>query len=294
MAEVKWIKIATDIFEDDKMLLIGEEHKEDFASIFVVWMKLLTFAGKKNNEGVFILGKNKPYTVSMFASVFGMDAGIVQTALDVFEEYGMVEKMDGVYVIPNWGKHQTMDSLEKRNAYMRDYMAKKRKCQRQRVAECDEETDDSSVNPNSKVNSKVNSKLKVNPTEEIREEEIRVDKSREDIYSGSSTADSSAKKKHKHGEFGHVMLTDDEFSKLAEDFGEDMRDKCIRFFDEYIEDKGYKSKSHNMAIRRWVVSAVLEQDAKLVKQKGTVKRGTAEDLADFYGRMQRWGEQEDE
>lgn len=68
--------------------------------------------------------------------------------------------------------------------------------------------------------------------------------------------------KHKYGEYSHVLLTDNEYSNLANSFGIELRDKAIKFLDEYIEDKGYKSKSHNMAIRRWVIDAVKEKEKK--------------------------------
>jgi hypothetical protein len=68
--------------------------------------------------------------------------------------------------------------------------------------------------------------------------------------------------KHKYGEFQKVLLTDSEFEKLADDFGFDQRDKAISFLDAYIEEKGYKSKSHNLAIRRWVMDAVKENESK--------------------------------
>lgn len=68
--------------------------------------------------------------------------------------------------------------------------------------------------------------------------------------------------KHKHGEYQHVLLTENEFERLAKDFGEDMRDKAIKFLDEYIEEKCYKSKSHNLAIRRWVIDAVKDRQKK--------------------------------
>ena len=39
MADVKWIKIVTDIFDDEKMILI--ESLPDADSIMVCWFKLL-------------------------------------------------------------------------------------------------------------------------------------------------------------------------------------------------------------------------------------------------------------
>ena len=68
--------------------------------------------------------------------------------------------------------------------------------------------------------------------------------------------------KHKHGEFKNVLLTADEFEKLADDFGSDLRDRAIAFLDAYIEEKGYKSRSHNLAIRRWVIDAVKDRKTK--------------------------------
>lgn len=61
MSDVKWIKITTDIFDDEKILLI--ESMPDADSIIVIWFKLLCLAGKMNNSGVFTLNDSLPYTV---------------------------------------------------------------------------------------------------------------------------------------------------------------------------------------------------------------------------------------
>lgn len=65
--------------------------------------------------------------------------------------------------------------------------------------------------------------------------------------------------KHKYGEYQHVLLTDDEYNRLAMDYGETLRDKAIAYLDIYIGEKDYKSKSHNLAIRRWVIDAVTRE-----------------------------------
>lgn len=70
----------------------------------------------------------------------------------------------------------------------------------------------------------------------------------------------SAEIKHKYGEYQHVMLTETELSKLKADYKN--ADELIKFLDEYIEMKGYKAKSHYMAIRKWVADAVEEQACK--------------------------------
>ena len=65
--------------------------------------------------------------------------------------------------------------------------------------------------------------------------------------------------KHKYGEYSHVLLTDAEYEKLCKDFGEVVAKNAITYLDEAIEMKGYKYKSHNLAIRKWVIDAVKKQ-----------------------------------
>lgn len=119
MADVKWIKITTDIFDDEKILLI--ESLPDSYAIITVWFKLLCLAGKQNNSGVFMMGRIA-YTDKMLATIFRMKESTVTLALRTFEEFGMIEIIDGVITIPNWGKHQNLDQLEAKKEYMRNYM----------------------------------------------------------------------------------------------------------------------------------------------------------------------------
>jgi len=68
--------------------------------------------------------------------------------------------------------------------------------------------------------------------------------------------------KKKFGEFQNVKLTDDEYLKLCTDFGQSLTEQAINYLDVFIEEKGYKSKSHYLAIRRWVFDAVKKNRAK--------------------------------
>lgn len=105
------------------------------------------------------------------------------------------------------------------------------------------------------------------PGTQVRLGKVSLGKESIEDIPGSDEPPAQPKKptKHKYGEFQKVLLTDPEFEKLAEDFGADLRDKAISFLDAYIEEKGYKSKSHNLAIRRWVMDAVKENEAKTTK-----------------------------
>ena len=104
-SDVKWIKITTDIFADEKVLMIESMPSAD--SIIVIWFKLLVLAGKQNNSGVFILNNRIAYTDEMLASIFRRDIGLVRMALRTFEQFDMIEIVDDVITLPNWGKHQT-------------------------------------------------------------------------------------------------------------------------------------------------------------------------------------------
>lgn len=128
MPDVKWIKITTDIFDDEKILMIESLPSAD--SIIVIWFKLLTFAGKQNNDGVFIMNNRIAYTDEMLASIFRRDINTVRLSLKTFEDFGMIDIIDNVITIPNWSKHQTLDAYEKKKARDRERMARKREEQR--------------------------------------------------------------------------------------------------------------------------------------------------------------------
>lgn len=124
MADVKWIKIVTDIFDDEKMLLI--ESAPDADAIIVIWFKLLCLAGKQNNGGIFMLNDKIAFTDEMLATIFRRQINTVRLALNMFERFGMIEVIDNVISIPNWEKHQSLDALEAKKLRDRAYQAKKR------------------------------------------------------------------------------------------------------------------------------------------------------------------------
>ena len=128
-SEVKWIKIVTDIFDDEKIMLI--ESMPDADAIIVIWFKLLCLAGKTNTLGVLMMNDRIPYNDEMLAHIFRRPLNTVRMALKIFEKYGMIEIINNTITIPNWGKHQQMDALEKKREYQRKLMQKRRAEQKQ-------------------------------------------------------------------------------------------------------------------------------------------------------------------
>jgi predicted phage replisome organizer len=235
MADVKWIKITTDIFDDEKILLI--ESLPDSYAIITVWFKLLCLAGKQNNSGVFMMGQIA-YTDKMLATIFRMKESTVTMALQTFEQFGMIEIIDGVITIPNWGKHQNLDQMESRKEFMRNYMREYR--EKQKALTC-------------KPNSKPNSKPNVRQAEEDIEEEIEGDIDIKDIISDSAESEPPAPKKkpvkHKYGEYKNVLLTDDELEKLKKEYPDYM--ERIERLSSYVASTGKSYKSHYATIRNW-------------------------------------------
>ena len=167
MADVKWIKITTDIFDDEKILLIESLPEAD--SIIVIWFKLLCLAGKQNNSGVFMMGNRIPYTDKMLSTIFRRKESTIQLALQTFESFGMIEIIDGVITIPNWGKHQNLDQLETKKEYMRNYMKDYR--EKQKALTVSEETCKTNCKTNSKANVSEADKNKSKDKEKRRKEE---------------------------------------------------------------------------------------------------------------------------
>jgi len=91
----------------------------------------------------------------------------------------------------------------------------------------------------------------------------------------------SGEPKAKHGEFKHVLLTTSEEHKLCGDFGFEETRSAITYLDEYIEMKGYKAKSHYLALRKWVFDAVKESTRRKAGVDGrAVDAGT---VASIFG-----------
>lgn len=129
MAEVKWIKITTDIFDDEKIALIDGMPERD--GIIVIWFKLLCMAGKLNNGGVFMLNDKIAYTDEMLATIFRRPLNTVRLALKTFEQYGMIDIINNAYIIPNWEKHQSLGKMEQAREQTRQRVARHRAKQKQ-------------------------------------------------------------------------------------------------------------------------------------------------------------------
>lgn len=219
MAEVKWIKITTDVFDDEKILLI--ESMPDSYAIITVWFKLLCMAGKQNNSGVFVMGKIA-YTDKMLATIFRMKESTVQLALHTFEQFGMIKIIDGVITIPNWEKHQNLDKMEQAKEQTRLRVAKHREKQ------------------------KLLAERNVTVTEDVtRCNADRLDKDK-DLEEDKENIKES---RHKYGAYNNVLLSDTDLEKLKTELPD--YEERIERLSEYIASTGKSYKNHLATIRSW-------------------------------------------
>lgn len=111
MTEVSWIKLKVGMFDDSKIKYIEALPERD--TIITIWVKLLTLAGKYNEQGYIMLSENLPYNEEMLANEFNRPLNSIRLALQTFETLGMTEAVQGVIKISNWEKHQNIEGLDK-------------------------------------------------------------------------------------------------------------------------------------------------------------------------------------
>ena len=155
----------------------------DADSIIVIWFKLLCLSGKQNNKGVFMLNDKIAYTEEMLGAIFRRPLNTVRLALKTFESYGMIEIIDNVITIPNWEKHQNLDSLEKKREYDKQYQSNKRMQQKLLIEE---------KNRNNIVRASYDSQTTVVPLEKELEEDIDIEEKENPKEKENNTRTSSA------------------------------------------------------------------------------------------------------
>lgn len=111
MAEVKWIKITTDMFDNRKIKHLRKMPEGN--NIVLIWVMLLTMAGRCNASGMIFLTENIPYTTKMLADELDFDENTIILALRVLSEFGMIVFDEKSFSISNWEEHQNIDGMER-------------------------------------------------------------------------------------------------------------------------------------------------------------------------------------
>lgn len=132
MAKVSWIKIEIEMFSNRKIKQIRKMPEGN--NIVLIWVMLLTMAGRCNSNGIIFLTENIPYTTKMLADELDFEESIIQLALTVLEKFGMITRGSELLSIPGWEEHQSADELEKIRDQNRKRVAEYRERQKNKVA----------------------------------------------------------------------------------------------------------------------------------------------------------------
>ena len=109
--DVKWIKITTDMFDNRKIKHL--RRLPDGNNIVLIWVMLLTMAGRCNSNGMIFLTENIPYTPKMLADELDFEENTVKLALASLEQLNMVVTDQGYFTIAGWEEYQNIEGMEK-------------------------------------------------------------------------------------------------------------------------------------------------------------------------------------
>lgn len=132
MSEVKWIKITTDMFDNRKIKAIRKLPEGN--NVILIWVMLLSLAGRCNASGMIFLTENIPYTNKMLADELGFEESIICIALSTLERFGMISRDENMLIsVNNWDEYQNVDGMERIREQTRkrvaEYRERKKACE---------------------------------------------------------------------------------------------------------------------------------------------------------------------
>ncbi len=226
MADVKWIKIAINMFDNRKIRQI--ETMPDGDSLLLIWVKLLCLAGNVNDGGYIYLTKEIPYTDEMLSTQFNKPLPTIRLALKTFEQFGMIEIVNNMIFLSSWQKYQNTDKLEE--------MREKNRARQKRYYDRQKEKLLAEHNENLTLEITSSNALDI-------DKDIDIDKDKKKSISKKPI-------RHKYGEYQNVLLSDDDLNKLQAEFPADWGSRIERL-SSYMASSGKSYKNHLATIRNW-------------------------------------------
>ena len=128
MASVKWIKLTTDMFDNRKIKHLRKLPEGN--NIVLIWVMLLTMAGRCNASGMIFLTENIPYTTKMLADELDFEENTVKLALQALERFNMIHMDGDLLLISGWQEHQNIEGMDKIREQTRERVARHREKQK--------------------------------------------------------------------------------------------------------------------------------------------------------------------
>lgn len=235
MAEVKWVKLTTDMFDNRKIKHLRRLPEGN--NIVLIWVMLLTMAGRCNAGGMIFLTENIPYTAKMLADELDFEENTVLLALQVLEQLDMIVTDNGFFSIAGWEEYQNIDGMDRIREQNR--LRKQRQRERQRLLE----------GASQDVTGQVTG---CHAIEEEREEEKEKEEEFHSlVHSVASESQLDLKLKYMGGTLGQgvVLMSEEQFGNLCDILSLDEIEKYFSIIVECEKNgKHYKKKSHYQAI----------------------------------------------
>lgn len=131
MAGVAWVKITTDMFDNRKIKHL--RRLPDGNNIVLIWVMLLTMAGRCNAGGMIFLTENIPYTPKMLADELDFEENTVILALQALEQFQMIVMDGNHFRIAGWEEYQNIEGLDRIREQTRKRVAAHRQRQAQKA-----------------------------------------------------------------------------------------------------------------------------------------------------------------
>lgn len=116
------------MFEDSKIEFLRSIPEGD--SIIVIWLQLLSIAGKSNADGYLMVTDGIPYSEQLLSNALRRNPVLLQFALETFIRLKMINVEDGPFHITKWEKHQSaikMEEIKSKNAIKQAEYRKRQK-----------------------------------------------------------------------------------------------------------------------------------------------------------------------
>lgn len=244
MAEKRyfWIKLNENFFNLDTVDFLFSQ--KNGCEYIVLYLKLLLQTKNTDGDMATKIGEMTiPYDAEKIARDTKFSVDTVLVGLELFKKLGMiVEKDNGIYNIPY--TEATIGSETSSAQRVRKH--------RQKALQCNAECNDSERY----IVTQENRYKRI----ENRDKSIE-NKSIESEYTNiSNKEDKPHTPKKTYGKYKNVLLSDDEYKLLIEQYGSP--EQLIERLDRYKEKSGKKYNSDYIAITDWVVEALKEDKAK--------------------------------
>jgi predicted phage replisome organizer len=82
-------------------------------NVILIWVFLISEAGKCNKNGGLFLTDLMPFNVDDLAIEFDFEVDVIRLALNILEKFEMIEIFEDVIYIKNWGEYQNIEGMDK-------------------------------------------------------------------------------------------------------------------------------------------------------------------------------------